>query len=68
MARAPELIADHGLSGMTGVDFLARADAMYPLAKRVLLVERDTQWLPGTVQLKWSRSALCRAALSAGLA
>ena len=35
------LIVDHGLSGMTGVDFLARAHAMHPLAKRVLLVERD---------------------------
>ena len=35
MARAPELIADHGVSGMTGVDFLARTDAMHPLAKPV---------------------------------
>ena len=29
------------LSEMAGVDFLARAHAMHPLAKRVLLVERD---------------------------
>ena len=35
------LIVDHDLSGMPGVDFLARAHAMHPLAKRVLLVERD---------------------------
>jgi len=35
------LIVDHGLSEMSGVDFLARAHAMHPLAKRVLLVERD---------------------------
>jgi thioredoxin reductase (NADPH) len=35
------LIVDHGLSGMTGVDFLAQAHAVHPLAKRVLLVERD---------------------------
>jgi thioredoxin reductase (NADPH) len=35
------LIVDHGLSAMTGIDFLARAHAMHPLAKRVLLVERD---------------------------
>jgi len=35
------LIVDHDLRGMTGVDFLARAHAMHPLAKRVLLIERD---------------------------
>ena len=35
------LIADHNLSGMPGTDFLARAHEMHPLAKRVLLVERD---------------------------
>jgi thioredoxin reductase (NADPH) len=35
------LIVDYHLSRMTGVDFLARAHAMHPLAKRVLLVERD---------------------------
>jgi thioredoxin reductase (NADPH) len=35
------LIADDDMSEMTGVDFLARAHAMHPLAKRVLLVERD---------------------------
>ena len=35
------LIVDHDLSGMPGVDFLARAHDMHPLAKRVLLVERD---------------------------
>ena len=40
-ARVALLIVDHGLSGMAGVDFLARAHAMHPLAKRVLLVERD---------------------------
>ena len=39
--RVALLIADHDLSGMRGVDFLARAHAMHPLAKRVLLVERD---------------------------
>ena len=35
------LIVDHDLSGMPGVDFLARAHELHPLAKRVLLVERD---------------------------
>ena len=35
------LVVDHSLSGMPGVDFLARAHEMHPLAKRVLLVERD---------------------------
>jgi thioredoxin reductase (NADPH) len=35
------LIVDHDLSGMPGVDFLARAHDTHPLAKRVLLVERD---------------------------
>jgi thioredoxin reductase (NADPH) len=35
------LIVDHNLGGMPGVDFLARAHELHPLAKRVLLVERD---------------------------
>ena len=35
------LIVDHDMSEMPGVDFLARAHAVHPLAKRVLLVERD---------------------------
>ena len=35
------LIAGHDMSEMPGVDFLARAHEMHPLAKRVLLVERD---------------------------
>ena len=35
------LIVDHDLSEMSGVEFLARAHEMHPLAKRVLLVERD---------------------------
>jgi len=35
------LIVDDDLSGMPGVDFLARAHELHPLAKRVLLVERD---------------------------
>jgi thioredoxin reductase (NADPH) len=35
------LIVDDDLSGMTGIDFLARAHELHPLAKRVLLVERD---------------------------
>ena len=35
------LIADHDMAEMSGVDFLARAHDMHPLAKRVLLVERD---------------------------
>jgi thioredoxin reductase (NADPH) len=35
------LIADHGMSDMPGTEFLARAHEMHPLAKRVLLVERD---------------------------
>ena len=35
------LIVDHDMSEMPGVDFLARAHEVHPLAKRVLLVERD---------------------------
>jgi thioredoxin reductase (NADPH) len=35
------LIVDHDMPEMPGVDFLARAHAMYPQAKRVLMVERD---------------------------
>ncbi len=35
------LVVDHDLSEMPGVDFLARAHSMHPLAKRVILVERD---------------------------
>ena len=35
------LIVDHNMTEMPGVDFLARAHEMHPLAKRVLLVERD---------------------------
>jgi thioredoxin reductase (NADPH) len=35
------LIVDHDMSEMPGVDFLARAHELHPLAKRVLLVERD---------------------------
>jgi thioredoxin reductase (NADPH) len=35
------LIADHDMSEMPGTEFLARARQMHPLAKRVLLVERD---------------------------
>jgi thioredoxin reductase (NADPH) len=32
------LIADHHLSGMPGIDFLARAHDLHPMAKRVLLI------------------------------
>ncbi len=35
------LIADHDMAEMAGVDFLAAAHRLHPLAKRVLLVERD---------------------------
>lgn len=35
------LIADHNLPDCTGVDFLQRARALHPRAKRILLVERD---------------------------
>ncbi|HZD69571.1 MAG TPA: FAD-dependent oxidoreductase [Actinomycetes bacterium] len=35
------LIVDHDMSEMPGVDFLAHAHELHPLAKRVLLVERD---------------------------
>jgi thioredoxin reductase (NADPH) len=34
-------IVDHDMSEMPGVDFLAHAHELHPLAKRVLLVERD---------------------------
>jgi thioredoxin reductase (NADPH) len=39
--RVALLIVDHDMSEMPGVDFLARAHRLHPLAKRVLLVERD---------------------------
>src|SRR5215475_4254411 len=39
--RVALLIVDDHLSGMPGVDFLARAHELHPQAKRVLLVERD---------------------------
>src|SRR5215469_11297129 len=35
------LIVDYDMPDMPGVDFLARAHELHPLAKRVLLVERD---------------------------
>jgi thioredoxin reductase (NADPH) len=35
------LIADQSMTEMTGVEFLTRAHALHPLAKRILLVERD---------------------------
>ena len=35
------LIVDHNMPEMPGVDVLARAHELHPLAKRVLLVERD---------------------------
>jgi thioredoxin reductase (NADPH) len=35
------LIVDHDMKQMHGVDFLAQAHQLHPLAKRVLLVERD---------------------------
>ena len=35
------LIADREMEGMAGVDFLAKAHALHPHAKRILLVERD---------------------------
>ena len=35
------LIVDHDMPGMPGIDFLARAHQMHPMARRVLLVERD---------------------------
>jgi thioredoxin reductase (NADPH) len=45
MADADEpvalLIADHEMTGQTGIDFLARAHDLHPAAKRILLVERD---------------------------
>ena len=40
-SRVALLIVDHDMSEMPGADFLARAHDMHPLAKRVLLVERD---------------------------
>jgi thioredoxin reductase (NADPH) len=35
------LIADQRMPEMTGVDFLTHAHALHPMAKRILLVERD---------------------------
>jgi thioredoxin reductase (NADPH) len=39
--RVALLIVDHHMREMPGAGFLARAHEMHPLAKRVLLVERD---------------------------
>ncbi len=35
------VIAEQCMPGMTGIEFLARAHALHPAAKRILLVERD---------------------------
>jgi len=35
------LIVDHDMPEMSGIEFLARAHDLHPLAKRVLMVERD---------------------------
>jgi thioredoxin reductase (NADPH) len=35
------VIADERMHGLTGVEFLSRAHALHPSAKRILLVERD---------------------------
>ena len=35
------LIADQRMPGLTGVEFLERAHALHPHAKRILLMERD---------------------------
>ena len=35
------MIADHAMAEMTGVEFLKSAHALHPMAKRILLVERD---------------------------
>jgi thioredoxin reductase (NADPH) len=40
-ANVALLIVDHDMSDMPGAEFLARAHKLHPLAKRVLLVERD---------------------------
>ena len=37
-AQAAVLLADQGLQGMTGIQFLSRAHELYPAAKRVLLI------------------------------
>lgn len=39
--RVALVVADHAMRGRSGVEFLARAHALFPMAKRVLLVERD---------------------------
>ena len=45
LARRPDpvalLIADQRMPGLTGVEFLERAHALHPHAKRILLMERD---------------------------
>jgi thioredoxin reductase (NADPH) len=35
------LIAEERMAGVTGVEFLARAHSLHPMAKRILLVERN---------------------------
>ncbi len=44
------LIVDDDMPEMSGTDFLARAHALHPLAKRVLLVERDYSVRSSVVQ------------------
>ncbi len=35
------VIADHQMPGISGVEFLTRAHGLHPMAKRILLIERD---------------------------
>src|SRR6478672_11693916 len=55
--RVALLIADHDLSGMRGVDFLARADEVDPQAKRALLVDRPSSAESPIVQAMMLRQA-----------
>jgi DNA-binding NarL/FixJ family response regulator len=55
------LIVDHDMTEMAGVDFLARAHELHPLARRVLLVERDYSARSPVVQaMTLDGRCLCR--------
>jgi len=53
------LIVDHDLSGMPGVDFLARTHDMHPLAKPLLVVERDAPACSPVVRAKYDARPCC---------
>jgi len=53
------LIVDHDIAKMPGVDFLARAYDMHPLAKPLLVVERDAPACSPVVRAKYDARPCC---------